>query len=1100
MTMPEGNVGKPYQQGEIVEPTQAAPTDSVVLGEIPSPRPAPEPAPAVTPADAPVTAEASGGGDGGSRRQQRAKPRTGRERHGALNRLIMVRTSAWRIPEVELLRRDPDCSPDSLTTAPSGVDFTAHRRLLGALLRTDGVPDDAAWLGRVHDGHDAVDYKRADSDAGRSLMTELVAEVRQGCLAALDKNRTARDQLAELRHQIFLEPRRLRSLRDPADPDRPLYAVVDISFSYLVERPLCRASISVWTSLPRSRRHAPEELLAVNAAQDVQIPAEQLPAYRSYLLRVGESLQRLLAAQLLPVQFRIFDWQYDLPTFWVAVPASLRSDAYRYLEQSDRVGDRLARELLLTGTARDSVVSRAVINGDFMVLRRFRREDDTYTPHYLILPSRNGYPARDAGGQRNPDRQAAAIRRQEENAAGIVIALSELEAKSGSDLYTVGRDLEIWKNHLQVYTAMAERGAFLWDALSTHLPMRRGRTLNEAHRAVQLLHQILLQGVADLGHLRALTRASSADIDAAAERLQDDFDAKLTELHGQSVRGLRGAITETGLFARVRQHGAEIVELSSWVKSRYDDLVAAITSAFDERRVREADVIQKGGVVISLAVGLVSLVTVLDATTDMKTPQGVTPTPGGLTGANWLRWLHDQALGWLSRHANEAALFSLACGVAVLGVALYVWVRFRSSGRLSSRQFRQLYDGSRRRLVMRDGHGVWHFLRDASTDSLEDFLGSARRPPAKPEDAPTNRQRWAELDDALAGRFADLWDRAAPMKVRRQDRVRSDIKALARRIEHWGIHGLLLTERPRQLHEYVLPRLICLYRFCIPWPDSFIEKVGRQNRPKSLVPDSEFVRAMQWLGFQRDQALEFDRHLHRWQKRQIGETQDAAESAGKAVPAQYARRLLDLLNELELSAYCTAEDVERLLVHSEAAAAENRPAPPEAPPRVWTQVVVQPGDLHPNGEPTDQALERYCVLAFAEWLQAEGVRVEPLASGRVTITGKDGAPAEPVVLGPRASRLPRLTAGDTIEVSCAVHQTELRGFPTRHLLRPSPAPLSQMKGDAHDSTTVLQGTAPDEMKGEGGESDEPVTVDCIALLRDTATGRFTREPALWLRP
>ncbi|WP_433288775.1 hypothetical protein [Micromonospora sp. CA-244673] len=906
-----------------------------------------------------MTAEASGGG--GSGRQERSKPRTGGDRDGALNRLIMVRTSAWRIPEVELLRRDPDCSPDGLTTEPGGVDFAAHRRLLDALLRPDGVLDGTAWLGRVRRGEDAVDYKRANSDAGRSLMAELVDEVRQGCLAALDKDRQAWRQLAELRHQIFLEPRRMGSLRIPADPDLPLYAVVDISFSYLVERPLCRASISVWTSLPRSRRHVPAELLvpAVDGAQDVRIPAEQVPAYRSYLLRVGESLQRLLAAQLLPVQFRIFDWQYDFPTFWVAVPASLRSDAYRYLQRSERVGDRLARELLLTGTARDSVVSRAVLNGDFMVLRRFRREGETYTPHYLILPSRNGYPARDADGQRDPDRQAAAIRRQEEDAAGIVVALSELEASSGSELYTVERDLEIWKNHLQVYTAMAERGAFLWDALSTHLPMRRGRALNEAHRAVQLLHQILLQGVADLGHLRALTRASSASIDAAAERLQDDFDAKLTELHGRSVRGLRGAITETGLFARVRQHGAEIVEQSSWVKSRYDDLVAAITSAFDERRVREADVIQKGGVVISLAVGLVSLVTVLDATTDMRTKLEVAPTPGAPGDANRLRWLHDQALGLLSRHANEAALFSLACGVAVLGVALYVWVRFRSSGRLSSRQFRRLYDGSRGRLVMRNGHGVWHFLRDASTDSLEDFLGSARRQPAKPEDARGNRQRWAELDDALAGRFADLWDRAAPMGVRRQGRVRSDIKALARRIEHWGIHGLLLTERPRQLHEYVLPRLICLYRFCIQWPDSFIEKVGRQNRPKSLVPDSEFVRAMQWLGFQRDQALEFDRHLHTWQKRQIAENQGAGGSAG-AVPAQYARRLLDLLNELELSAHCTAEDVERLLVLSEAAAAGNPVAAPEAPPppRVWTQVVVQPDDLRPNGEPTDEALER----------------------------------------------------------------------------------------------------------------------------------------------
>ncbi|MGY0004732.1 hypothetical protein [Micromonospora sp. I033] len=75
---------------------------------------------------------------------------------------------------------------------------------------------------------------------------------------------------------------------------------------------------------------------------------------------------------------------------------------------------------------------------------------------------------------------------------------------------------------------------------------------------------------------------------------------------------------------------------------------------------------------------------------------------------------------------------------------------------------------------------------------------------------------------------------------------------------------------------------------------------------------------------------------------------------------------------MELPAYCTAENVERLLVRSEAAAAGGRTASPEVPPRVWTRVVVQPDDLHPNGEPTDQALERYCVLALAEWLQAEG--------------------------------------------------------------------------------------------------------------------------------
>jgi hypothetical protein len=91
----------------------------------------------------------------------------------------------------------------------------------------------------------------------------------------------------------------------------------------------------------------------------------------------------------------------------------------------------------------------------------------------------------------------------------------------------------------------------------------------------------------------------------------------------------------------------------------------------------------------------------------------------------------------------------------------------------------------------------------------------------------------------------------------------------------------------------------------------------------------------------------------------------------------------------------------------------------------------------------------------------------------VVILRRGGTALEPMVLEPRGDRLPRLAAGDQVEVSCAVRWNELRGLPTRHRLRV----VGRGDGEPHD-VAVVHG---------------------IAVLYDAVTSRFERRPAQWLR-
>lgn len=70
---------------------------------------------------------------------------------------------------------------------------------------------------------------------------------------------------------------------------------------------------------------------------------------------------------------------------------------------------------------------------------------------------------------------------------------------------------------------MADRAGALWDELSMYFPMAHGRDLDEPHALAELLHQILLQGIADLELVHTKAHQLRAMIRTEAEGLVEEF-------------------------------------------------------------------------------------------------------------------------------------------------------------------------------------------------------------------------------------------------------------------------------------------------------------------------------------------------------------------------------------------------------------------------------------------------------------------------------------------------------------------------------------------------------------------------------------------------
>ncbi|MBB5868774.1 hypothetical protein F4553_002153 [Allocatelliglobosispora scoriae] len=786
-----------------------------------------------------------------------------------LGQLVLATTSAWLLTrrDVQLLgiryppQRDEATAADNTNDLddPTDAGDTDQDRAVkyGALLHR--VLDDSpgrAWLrrGSAPDGTGRADGEatgtghRYRSGPADSLIAQLEAELLTAQLSAPVGTETD-TSLMSLRHQLFIDADRFAAITGMAPPAVGFWVMIDLRFSALFDQLRCQATVSVWSSPPRS------VLMRPNGVEPSDQPITgRATVYRDAFIAIAAEAEALLARHLFGVHMDVFEREYTLPVFWVAAPTAPPADPMGYLALREKGGpgawiewtSERTEELLGVADARDHALTRSVLNGNLLILRRVctepgadgRSASSRSVPKYLLLAGGpdmllNGstaFPAEENGGNGLAMRRA----RVELGTAKVINELTDLEAQAGNLLHLRQRDLEIWGNHLRVYNAVVERGAFLWDALSTHLMIRWGAPFERAHSAVDMLHQVLQQAVADLRHIATLSHQAQAGIGAAADSLQESYDQRIGERTIDQEPGLRAALTETGLFGRVSKLGDETVYRAERVKTSYDDLLKAIAGAFDERRVRELDGTQKASLLVGIFAAMIGIVTVLDATINMKREDMITIFGG------W-RWLDEFGV-----------VFSSLIGVAVLILCVYLYLWVQGIGKLGSARFRRIYHGPQRRGVGATS-GLWRFLKNSSTD----YQKRLRKTPKKDWD-----RVWTEHDLDCATELATIWDDGLTLpECDRDDDYRKDIKGLSHLIEQWGIHSLLLTERARVMHWFDLPNLTCLYRCCTRIEESFLDLSDLGDAPSpplSMVADIDITLALMRLGFSRSEAHGID--------------------------------------------------------------------------------------------------------------------------------------------------------------------------------------------------------------------------------------------------
>lgn len=811
----------------------------------------------------------------------------------------MVATSAWELP-AENGESDPN--PDRRKPLPKG-----HRKLLDTLLSPAAG---RSWIGRDNQGPVAYEYGPDAVDLANTLANEVeetCAEVRE----RVDRSRTKRrTSLEALRHRIILEPAWFRKVvraevdqrAEPTDPTAVHLIALDLRFDFYLDRPQCHVSLSVWSARPWHARYVPTEWPHKTVRQHIG-PAE-LRSYADEFRAVLRQTLSLLKVFLTEADLRVYRRKHVLPVFWIPVPGIPDPTE----TDGEELRNHLAHALLELGSPAECVAHESVVNGQFDVVRRFRRgirqtRENEATKHlslsrahYLIIPG----PPPGLGPELDPRARRALFEQQEDETADVVTKLTDLEARGASNLHEIHRDLQILRNHLDVYDRVVDHGAFLWDGLSTHLVTQR-RFMRQVHHVVELLHQILLQGIGDLAHLSNRTRDCEARVEDAADQLRTAYDDELTEHHPEQTDGLRGALARTGLFEKVKQDSNQTLLEATRVKAIYDDLLRAIGYAFDERRVREADVLQRLSGALGVVLALSGIVTVFDATLDLK-PSIFDSRPSIFGGPGWL--------------PTSAVVLSWAVG-GVLLITFFMVIRgWRHSGQLGSSHFRRQYSGRWWRLPRRH-HGVWRLLKDISTDRLDRIQA----------EQDTGKPTWAESDENLTSRFATLWDCASAMgDIPRRNWIRRDIKAQARRIEQWGVQSLLLTERARRMHVYNLPRLAFLYRACTRFPGSSFGRSGQPRNFGSLgrgtaEPNPHDIRTM--IDFN-EFALVL-RHLEvTWEEAYLLELWLLHRQP------QNARHLLVLLDDLGLAADMPKERVSTMVERVTSELDEALPRYPEA--------------------------------------------------------------------------------------------------------------------------------------------------------------------------
>ena len=370
---------------------------------------------------------------------------------------------------------------------------------------------------------------------------------------------------------------------------RACVAVFEVRFATYLSRRFCHLTLAVFTHPPHDSAFRPAGLGASpDGPLTPEIAREVMGRFVTDVRRsFGDWVDRFFHAG----QFHVFGRVVQPPVFIVAVP-QLGSLSWR------TVADAYA-SALLEADADAAGVALGEFTGRIGVLRRLVPAGDEDHPRYLLVPELLD--------------EESLHGRQELAASELIRTFTDAEAKAAANVYAVDAEFDVLSTHLLGYEAVAEEAADLWDALAFHLLLWHGRPLRQVHESVELLHQTLLQGLADLGHIARDVRRIVDHVDKIADELRDTFDRCAAERSDASA-SVRGSLSEPAYFARIRRQGEKHRRTAERIVSDYTTLLDAIGRAFDERRARESDVVAKSALPVALAIGALGLVTVVQTT------------------------------------------------------------------------------------------------------------------------------------------------------------------------------------------------------------------------------------------------------------------------------------------------------------------------------------------------------------------------------------------------------------------------------------------------------------------------------------------------------
>jgi len=582
------------------------------------------------------------------------------------------------------------------------------------------------------------------------------------------------------RTRILMEAKRYRAAVE-CGGDADYWTLIDMRFQRVsASLVLWHTSLSVWSDRPRSTHHRPDDLPPEKPRPISSANVERLIVDFRKHSRTG--FRNNLMSEVTPMEFRVFDRLYEPPSFLVAVPIAEAQEANRPIRCQDARRHHNNQSDILRKVSNEVLWSHnyeslpsALMKGGINVYRRFFAVGEKDRPRYFLIPDT---------GLLTPGSNAWRSMQEEATAIDVGI-LANLEAYAASRLRGIDTRMQILENHLKIYQNVAKQAGTLWDALVRLLPDARGSFLRSSdlenvHCSIEMIHQTLLQGVADLDQLVLNIDVALSQIDVTADELADRFDRELH--HPSPGTSLLRDSLRSGYIDRLRRRVQDAAAVAARVNGSYRTLLDTIGLAFDERRVREGDRIQRASVWLATGFGVLGLSGIAQATTPVPTFQ----------------------YPW----AYSVKIFLWVVSLIVL---LWVWQlirNLRSVGQIATPEFENQYPHVRK------------FLAVASTDYLNSWR--SRQQSLAVSDSESSAE-WQELDKQLCDQFIEAWE--APVKYRteaaRQDAVKKDSKAdlpkaqdLRHRVEEWTLRTLLLTERPRDFSLYSLPRLTCLYRIC----------------------------------------------------------------------------------------------------------------------------------------------------------------------------------------------------------------------------------------------------------------------------------------------